>query len=116
MAKAEAERIRKQREDLGPEGLANKGILLLNAMNTNNILPPNDMLTQVPIPTTESIQFHPLTKFKSNPLSNPPGINLELLPCFAEAYDIHTNFVYVTNLTLHISVSLFNDLIFSFPR
>lgn len=96
MAKAEAERIRKQCEDLGPEGLASKGRLLLDAMNTNNILPPNDMLTQVPIPSTDSIQFHPVTKFKSNPLTNPPGINLELLPCFAEAYDMHTNFVYAS--------------------
>lgn len=96
MAKAESQRIERQREELGAVGLATKGAELQAATNLNGTLPPNDMLTQVPIPSTDGIQFHPVTKFKSNPINNPPGIQLELLPCFAEAYDVHTNFVYVS--------------------
>lgn len=96
MAKAEAERIEQQREQLGAVGLAAKGLVLREAIDANNILPPNDMLTQVPIPRTDSIKFHPIKKYKSHPTANPPGILLETLPCFAEAYDVHTNFVYVS--------------------
>lgn len=96
MAKAESQRIERQRVELGAVGLATKGSELQEATNINGTLPPNDMLTQVPIPSTDGIQFHPVTKFKSNPVNNPPGIQLELLPCFAEAYDVHTNFVYVS--------------------
>lgn len=95
MAKEEMDRIEKQRDELGAEGLATKENELVDAMGVNAILPPNEMLTQVPIPSPDSIHFHPVKKYCSNEIDHPPGFDVNALPCYAEAFDIHTNFVYV---------------------
>lgn len=95
MGKEEMDRIEQQREALGAAGLATKENELTEAMQANNVLPPNEMLTQVPIPSPDSIHFHPVTKYRSNEVANPPGFDVNALPCYAEAFDIHTNFVYV---------------------
>lgn len=96
MAQVETDRIDAQRISLGPEGLATKGSELEEAMDTNNILPPEEMLRQVPIPSPDHIHFHSVTKFTTESINSPPGWSLGLLPCFAELYDVHSNFVYVS--------------------
>lgn len=102
MAAQENDRLDRQRIALGPEGLTAKAFALSEATETNGVLPPNEMLTQVPIPSPDSIHFHPLVKWQRGDLGaacgeHPIGFDLEQLPCHAEAYDVHTNFVYVSS-------------------
>lgn len=100
MAQVETDRIDAQRISLGPEGLATKGAELSDAMDNNNILPPDEMLRQVPIPSPDHINFHSVSKFTTESDNTPPGWSLGLLPCFAELYNVHSNFVYVSLITL----------------
>uniref|UniRef100_A0A1L8DTH1 Putative zn2+-dependent endopeptidase insulinase superfamily protein n=1 Tax=Nyssomyia neivai TaxID=330878 RepID=A0A1L8DTH1_9DIPT len=96
MSKEEIERIERQRADLGVEGMNVKGDELSEAMAYNEIPPPTDMLTQVPIPGTEGIKFHPVQVYRSSEkAANPTGLDVDNLPVYAEAYDMHTNFVYM---------------------
>uniref|UniRef100_U5EMA1 Putative zn2+-dependent endopeptidase insulinase superfamily n=1 Tax=Corethrella appendiculata TaxID=1370023 RepID=U5EMA1_9DIPT len=95
-AKKELERLEKQRKDLGVDGLAKKAKELAEAMAKNEIPPPEEMLKKFPIPSIDEIHFHPLEIFKSTESKTPPGINLQSLPVYAEAYNVHTNFVYMS--------------------
>lgn len=106
MAQIETDRIDGQRAALGPEGLATKGAELADAMVRNNVLPPEDMLRQVPIPSPDHIHFHSLTKFTTESVNAPPGLSLGQLPCFAEWYNVHSNFVYVSRASLSATQTL----------
>ncbi|XP_037047629.1 uncharacterized protein C05D11.1-like [Bradysia coprophila] len=90
------DRIEKQREELGPEGLETKAAELLDAMTKNAIPPPDKMLTEVPIPSTDGIHFHPSNIYRTgDPDDLPAGLDLNAWPVYSEAIDIHTNFVYM---------------------
>lgn len=65
-------------------------------MKVNTIPPPEGMLTKVPIPSVNGIQFHPVEIIRNGENKKSIGLNLDELPVFAEAYDVHTNFVYVS--------------------
>ncbi|XP_055692741.1 uncharacterized protein C05D11.1-like [Lutzomyia longipalpis] len=96
MSKEEIERIERQRADLGVEGMNTKGDELAEAMAQNEIPPPTEMLTQVPIPGTDAIKFHPVKVYRSGGKdNNTTGFDVDNLPVYAEAYDMHTNFVYM---------------------
>ncbi|XP_063704870.1 uncharacterized protein C05D11.1-like [Culicoides brevitarsis] len=95
MAKEEQERIEKQQADLGPAGLEQKEKEVLEAMKNNEIPPPIEMLTDVAIPSIEKMNFHPLQIFRSSSKVSPPGLDLQKLPVYAEAFDLHSNFVYI---------------------
>ncbi|XP_055630740.1 uncharacterized protein C05D11.1-like [Toxorhynchites rutilus septentrionalis] len=94
-AKEEQDRVEQQRAALGEEGLASKGKQLHDAMAANEIPPPDEMLTSIPVPSIDGIMFHPVEIFRSTEGKNPPGLNLEDLPVYAEAYHLHTNFCYL---------------------
>ncbi|KAG4066708.1 hypothetical protein HA402_007344 [Bradysia odoriphaga] len=97
------DRIEKQREELGPEGLETKAAELLDAMTKNSIPPPDKMLTEVPIPSTDGILFHPSNIYRTgDPDEVPAGLDLNAWPVYSEAIDIHTNFVYmIVTLNTH---------------
>ncbi|CAD7087874.1 unnamed protein product [Hermetia illucens] len=96
MSKEEIERIEKQRNTLGPEGLQAKGTALMEAMAKNEEQPPESMLTQVPVPSTEDINFHYLKIYKATDGSQSiPCVDFNDFPVYAEIYDIHTNFIYL---------------------
>lgn len=65
MSKEEIERIERQRADLGIEGMQTKGDELCEAMAQNEITPPTEMLTKVPIPGTDAIKYHPVKVYRS---------------------------------------------------
>lgn len=65
-------------------------------MTKNEIPPPDEMLTSIPVPSTDGIKFHPVEIFKSSAGRSPAGLTLEKLPLYAEAYHLHTNFCYVS--------------------
>lgn len=61
MTKEEAARIEQQRKDLGVEGLKQKEEALNKAIAFNEVPPPPDMLTKVPIPNVSNINSLPST-------------------------------------------------------
>ncbi|EAT39319.1 AAEL008862-PA [Aedes aegypti] len=95
-AKEEMDRIEQQRATLGEEGLAKKGKQVAEAMAANEVPPPDEMLTSIPVPSTDGIKFHPVEIFKATgDGKNPAGLDLKKLPVYAEAYNLHTNFCYL---------------------
>lgn len=61
MTKEEAARVEQQRNTLGEEGLQKKGDALNEAVGFNEIAPPPEMLTKVPIPNVTNIDSLPST-------------------------------------------------------
>lgn len=102
MAKEEAGRVEVQRKDLGPEGLATKGEELAHAMATNELPPPQELLTIVPIPDVTNITALPSTIYERTndqhvtELQEKFGIDLRRFPVNVTACDIHTTFGYVS--------------------
>uniref|UniRef100_A0A2M4BCH9 Putative zn2+-dependent endopeptidase insulinase superfamily protein n=1 Tax=Anopheles marajoara TaxID=58244 RepID=A0A2M4BCH9_9DIPT len=95
IASAELLRIEEQRKILGENGLKEKSKMLADAMASNDILPPNEMITSFPVPPAEAIKFYPVEVFRTSDEISPIGINLRSLPFYTEAYDLHTNFCYL---------------------
>lgn len=121
LAKEEAERLESRRQQLGDDGLAQKALELEEAMKENDKTPPLEMLTSLPIPSTKSISFH---KFDvSRKSDQDPKYGLKQFPFFIEAYNLKTNFVYVTaafdttclSIELRSHLLLFLDLILESP-
>uniref|UniRef100_A0A182YI36 Uncharacterized protein n=1 Tax=Anopheles stephensi TaxID=30069 RepID=A0A182YI36_ANOST len=113
-ASVEQARLEKQRETLGEDGLKEKEQVLADAMASNEIPPPEEMITSIPVPSTEGIKFYPVEVYSSSRAeSNPPGLIMSDLPVYAEAYDLHTNFCYlkVTMYTEPLSVELRSYLV-----
>lgn len=97
MAKDEMTRVEKQREALGPDGLLQKGEELNHAMATNEIPPPSEMLTQVPIPDITHIKSLPSSLLeRSDGSENKLGeLDLNKFPVQITACEINTTFGYV---------------------
>lgn len=94
LAKEEAERVENRRLELGEAGLAQKGRELEEAMAENDKPPPLEMLTSLPIPSTSSVSFHQFEVVRKADKSQ--KIDLNQMPFYIEAYNLKTNFVYVT--------------------
>ncbi|KAK9870443.1 hypothetical protein WA026_008009 [Henosepilachna vigintioctopunctata] len=94
MAKDEKERIAKQIEDLGTEGLKRKGAELEKAIEFNDREPPKDMLVSVDIPGLKSVNFHNITRYKSDSL-NKKILDLSDTPVFTYFDDVNSNFVHI---------------------
>ncbi|CRL05318.1 CLUMA_CG017994, isoform A [Clunio marinus] len=94
LSKEEADRLEARRKELGSDGLAKKGRELEEAMSENDKPPPLEMLTSLPIPSTDSIAFHQFDVIRKTDKNQ--KINLSQLPFYVEAYNLKSNFVYVT--------------------
>lgn len=109
MAKTEAERIEKQRKALGTDGLNKKSEELKKAMAENEIPPPNDILTQVPIPDTSNMNSLPSTIQERGGEIFGDASKLKLLnlnefplPINVTACATDSNFGYVRNHNIYI--------------
>lgn len=94
LAKEEAERIEKRKQELGEDGLAQKGKELEAALAENDREPPLEMLTSLPVPTTKSIKFHQLEVMRK--FDETDKMNLKSFPFYVELYDLKSNFIEVT--------------------
>ena len=104
MAAEEKERIEQQRLALGEEKLAEKEAELQKAMNQNEIPCPNDVISNVPVPGTDCIFFHPLVSIGNHqPKSELAGVSecekfpVQNLPFFFHLNHIHSCFVEVSH-------------------
>lgn len=95
IAKDEEERVAKQKEALGPEGLMEKQKQLDAAIANNEIPPPEEMLTKLPRPDVQKIKFHPITSYSTNS-SQSDKLDFENCPVYMYFDDLNTNFVYVS--------------------
>lgn len=101
MAKEEATRVEEQRKRLGVNGLATKGNELAQAMATNEIPPPPEMLTMVPIPNVDNIDSLPSTihergKDIIGDASKMANLDLKRFPVHVTACNVDTEFGYVS--------------------
>lgn len=94
MAEEEKQRIDQQIATLTEEGLKNKGQMLEEAIAFNEKPPPTSMLTSVPIPSAESINFHEIKRFSSDTVND--KLILANTPIFTYFDHVNTNFVYVS--------------------
>lgn len=121
LAKEEADRLEQRRKELGEDGLAKKGLELEQAMAENDRPPPLEMLTSLPVPSTNSISFHQFEIIRKSDKN--PKLDFSNIPYFVEAYNLKTNFVYITAafdtailpLELRSYLLLFLDLILESP-
>ncbi|XP_033646112.1 uncharacterized protein C05D11.1-like [Asterias rubens] len=97
MAEEEKQRVAKQREELGEAGLKAKDETLQKATEENETEPPENMISSLSVPGTDSIQFHPINRHSNLPSNKPTngvaGIDLQKIPFTFQLDDIHTNFV-----------------------
>merc|ERR1719219_7669 len=95
MSAEEEERVNEQKRRLGEDGLKKKAEELDDAMEKNDVEPPEDLLRSVPIPSASSIQFHPVTSYSSKSETQPPGFDLTQLPVYFQLDQVNSNFVYL---------------------
>lgn len=100
MAEEEKQRIDAQIALLGEAGLKGKGKSLEEAITFNEKPPPTSMLTSVPIPSTDSINFHEIVRFSSG--EDHERLHLTETPVFTYFDHVNTNFVYVSVYTVSI--------------
>ncbi|KAL9988958.1 hypothetical protein ACROYT_G003456 [Oculina patagonica] len=65
MSETEKKRVAEQRESLGEEGLNSKRQRLEKATEDNEVAPPPEVVTSLPVPSTSSISFHPIKMFSN---------------------------------------------------
>ncbi|KAK6619201.1 hypothetical protein RUM44_003583 [Polyplax serrata] len=94
LTEIEEQRVVKQIELLGPEGLRLKEKTLAEAIKMNEIQPPEELLTKLPIPDTNKITFHSIHSYTpDDPQKN--RINFSKAPVYMHVDDLKTNFVYM---------------------
>ncbi|XP_070567442.1 uncharacterized protein C05D11.1-like isoform X2 [Ptychodera flava] len=125
MADAEKERVAKQQEELGENGLKEKEEGLEKATEQNEIEAPTEMVSSLDVPDTSSIHFHPIKRY-SNLTANfktCDAMDISKIPFTFQLDDIHSNFVkfYVTMDTSNLPpnlrpyLGLFVELILESP-
>lgn len=116
MAEAEKERLKKQKEALGEEGLKQKEEALKNANKENEIKPSDDILRSLPVPDVGLIQFHPLKpycNYKNKDVEKSDKFPIDEIPFKFQLDDLHTNFVQM--MVLMDSVDIPMDLRYYLP-
>ncbi|KAH6977729.1 Metalloenzyme, LuxS/M16 peptidase-like protein [Ilyonectria destructans] len=117
MKKDEEARIAKRKEELGPEGLAERGKHLEEAKKKNDTPIPASLIDQWPVPGVDSIHFIESDTARSGRarvvgletgsaqklIDAAPNGNL---PLFLQFEDVPTNFVHIT---IHIGTSQIPD-------
>lgn len=103
MTAEEKARIEKQIETLGEKGLKEKAKILEKAIEFNEREPPESMLTSVSVPSTKSINFHQITRFKTDS-EDRKQIDLSDTPVFTYFDHVKTGFVYVSIFNQKLSL------------
>ncbi|XP_022918722.1 uncharacterized protein C05D11.1-like [Onthophagus taurus] len=93
MAAQEKARIEEQIKNLGEKGLEEKEKELNDAIAFNEKPAPESMLTQVNVPSINSIFFHDIVRYSSDEKS--PEIDLTQTDIFTYFDNVKTDFVYI---------------------
>jgi len=108
LEQAETERLDARRKVLGEDGLKELDDKVIQAKETNEIPPPSEMLSSVPVPGVEKINFHSLRAYDNHvnlvaptlptinvndPEEVPASLDLSQLSINFQLDDIQSNFV-----------------------
>ncbi|KAJ8679467.1 hypothetical protein QAD02_015254 [Eretmocerus hayati] len=94
LEESEKRRIFEQRRRLGTEGLKRKEQELLESIKQNEIPIPDETLTAVPVPSTNSIDFHPIKSYSTGTEKH-QKFDLDKLPFYTYLDHVNTNFIYM---------------------
>ncbi|XP_031827679.1 uncharacterized protein C05D11.1 [Nomia melanderi] len=95
LTEKEKERVIKQVNDLGEEGLRLKEKKLEEAIAENNVPIPNEMLSSVPIPSTDLISYHHIKSYTTGSTEQDPRFIITEQPFYTYLDHVNTNFVYM---------------------
>ncbi|XP_032814630.1 uncharacterized protein C05D11.1-like [Petromyzon marinus] len=129
MEAAESGRVERQRETLGEEGLLKCAKIIENALQQNEKEPPEEIVSRLRIPSTDSIHFHPIKPISNVSVCHVAGLGEDgRFPlneiCFPFQLDhVHSNFVrYIVMLDttpvpqeLKPYLGLYSEIIFESP-
>lgn len=119
----EQNRLETLKEELDEETLAKKQEELEDAISRNEENLPEELITAAELLASAEINYLWGLRYCSSKGTNPPGINLQKMPVYTEAYDLSTNFIYL-NLTfntdcvpteLRLYLPLFIDILINSP-
>ncbi|XP_029633499.1 uncharacterized protein C05D11.1 [Octopus sinensis] len=99
MSEAEQKRLDDQKSQLGKMGLDQKEKELLEAIESNEIKPEDDILSSLPVPDVSCIQFHPLRpycNYRSKDCDKSDVFPIDDIPFKFQLDDLQTNFVQIT--------------------
>ncbi|XP_023340158.1 uncharacterized protein C05D11.1 [Eurytemora carolleeae] len=91
----EKNRIELQKQQLGESGLKLKEKELNDAMEENEKEAPEHVLRSIPIPSSDSIQFHPVSSYTSRSAEQMEGFDLTKMPVYFQFDQVSSNFVYI---------------------
>ncbi|KAK3592274.1 hypothetical protein CHS0354_037563 [Potamilus streckersoni] len=101
IGKTEAERVAKQQNDLGKDGLKKMGEILEKATEENEQEPLDSIITDISVPNVSQIYFHPIIPYSNHSrdaANRNPKFPLADIPFQFHLDDIHTNFVQISAL------------------
>ncbi|KAL0123609.1 hypothetical protein PUN28_005848 [Cardiocondyla obscurior] len=81
-------------QEFGMLGLARNDILFFQAINENSHI-PDEVLESIPVPGTDSIDFHHIKSYSTEIPEQHPDLDVTQLPLFTYLDHIDTNFVYM---------------------
>ncbi|XP_011145031.2 uncharacterized protein C05D11.1 [Harpegnathos saltator] len=95
LTQEEEQRTAKQIEKLGTDGLERKELELLKAIEENERPVPDELLESVPIPGTDTINFHHIKSYTTETPEQHSRLDVTKLPFFTYLDHVNTNFVYL---------------------
>lgn len=98
LAEEEKQRVAKQCQDIGEEGLTGLSAELESAIAKNEVEAPSSVLSSLPIPSIKSINFHRVSVVTNNPKrpsssSSSASLDLSTMPMIVEVDDVCSSFV-----------------------
>ncbi|XP_015108597.1 uncharacterized protein C05D11.1 [Diachasma alloeum] len=95
IADGEQKRFAERRQTLGEEGLKLKEKEIQEAVAKNEAPIPDEVLTCVPVPGTDSINFHNVRSFVCDGTEQHSRFDLKKIPLYSCLDHVNTNFVYL---------------------
>ncbi|XP_003399672.2 uncharacterized protein C05D11.1 [Bombus terrestris] len=95
LTEKEKDRVAKQIENLGKEGLQEKEKELQEAIAKNDIPVPDEILSSVPIPSTHLINFYYIKSYTTESSKQHSRFDVSKLPFYTYLDHVNTNFVYM---------------------
>ncbi|KAK1127835.1 hypothetical protein K0M31_003327 [Melipona bicolor] len=95
LTEKEKNRVVKQIENLGKDGLQQKEKELQEAIAKNDIPVPDEILSSVPIPSTHLINFHYIKSYTTETNKQHSRFDISKLPFYTYLDHVNTNFVYM---------------------
>ncbi|XP_044726839.1 uncharacterized protein C05D11.1-like [Chrysoperla carnea] len=95
MVEEEMSRVQKQIKELGEDGLKTKAEALEAALSHNGREPPTEMIRSIPIPGTDTIQYHKIARYRTDGPTPCPSFELSKVPIYTHVDHVNTNFVYM---------------------